>query len=287
MTQLATDRPLEARSDSRMIRTFDDAELATLRKRFSGAHPFPHVVIDDLLTPRGLEAVRHFPAADWTGWSSFGDAYQRGKLVCNDIEAIPGPLAALIHEMSAPRFLSAIERVTGLDKLIPDPHLNGGGLHSTGEGGILVPHTDFHVYAGLNLFRYINVLLYLSPDFGPEDGGALELFRKGSDKAETAITPALGRCVIFKTDDNSVHGFTNPVRKKRRNSIALYYYRSEESATFGGDTTTHWQQHGARTGVRGARLRIYQGLLFISRAFSKLAHLANPNMRPDHSGKRD
>jgi hypothetical protein len=267
--------------DGRLIRSFSDTEITSLREVFDNAKPWPHLIIDDVVNPSSARSIGDFPPRDWPHWSGFVDKYQHGKRYCDDIAIMPAPLAQIIRECSEPRFLKFLEAVTGLDKLIPDPHLDGGGLHSTGEGGVLFPHTDFHIHLRLGVYRYLNILIYLTPEWDSSNGGELGLYRKGQSKPDQLIVPAFGRMVIFKTDDQSVHGFTNPVGPKaRRNSIALYYYRSQESADFGGDTSTHWQSHGSRKGLRGLRLAAYHALLFGSRGLSKLAHMANPNMRP-------
>ena len=60
---------------------------------------------------------------------------------------------------------------------------------------VLTPHTDFHLYRALGLFRKVNVLIYLNDNWGPADGGRLELFRKGESEPDGAIVPSRGRVV--------------------------------------------------------------------------------------------
>jgi hypothetical protein len=159
---------------------------------------------------------------------------------------------------------------------VPDPYLTGGGLHLSGPGGVLMPHTDFHIYSQLNLYRRVNVLVYLNEGWREEYGGCLQL-QGGTGETKTVV-PELGRCVIFTTDDKSVHGFPTPIADGMwRRSIALYYYTSHEAAGFSGDATTYWREHGEQAGARRTRVAAYRGLLQVSRAFSLLAHLINPN----------
>jgi hypothetical protein len=258
------------------LRPYQDAEVAELARRFRRAEPFPHLVIDDFLSPQGIDAARAFPDATWPHWHLFRDEYQKQKHTCNDLTTIPRPLTDLIHECSGPSFLSFLSKVTGIQKLLPDPYLEGGGLHGSGEGGVLTPHTDFHLYKRLNLYRAINLLVYLNDDWSDQDGGALELYRKGETTPRVKVPPVMGRAVIFLTDDRSVHGFLNPVGPgKWRRSVALYYYTACETQGFSGDTTTHWQTRGQK--LKGVRLAAYESLIFLSRAFSKLAHVIDPN----------
>lgn len=257
------------------IERFEKA-AARLADEFATAEPFAHVAIDDLLR-LDPSVVDQFPGIDWDGWNALGDEYQKHKRACSDVTLIPEPFRLLIQQLSEPRFLRALEQLTGIERLLPDPYLTGGGLHLSGPGGILSPHTDFHLYRKLNVYRRINVLVYLNPDWTEQDGGYLSLYR--GDTAVRSIVPAFGRVVVFRTDDNSVHGFPAPVAEgKWRRSVALYYYTAEPAKQFSGDETTYWREHGEQHGlVRKARFALYRGLLNVSRATSLLAHVVNPN----------
>lgn len=251
------------------------AQAAALATQYREARPFPHVVLDGIvhLTPQDVE---QFPPPEWDGWDALGTTYEFQKFVCADITRIPQPFAGLIDELSQPRFLRLLEQVTGIPALLPDPYLTGGGLHLSGPGGVLVPHTDFHIYSQLNLYRRVNVLVYLNPGWQEDFGGCLEL--RGGDGDTRTVVPELGRCVIFTTDDKSVHGFPHPIADGLwRRSVALYYYTSHEAAGFSGDATTYWREHGPQSGARRTRVAAYRGLLQVSRGFSLLAHLINPN----------
>ncbi len=208
------------------------------------------------------------------------DQYQPGKLSCSDARLMPPLLRDLIQDLSQPPFLRFLEQVTGIPRLLPDPYLEGGGLHASGPGATLTPHTDFHVSTRLGLYRQVNVLLYLNPGWRREYGGALELFDGEPLAPVRSVVPAWGRMVIFRTDDRSPHGFTRPITDGRfRRSIALYYYTASESQGFAGDTSTYWKTHGdTSTSRRRMRLAGYHALLTGSRALSMLAHRCNPNL---------
>lgn len=256
----------------------DDATVAALAERYRTAAPFPHLVLDDVLCadPSLADA---FPDPRWEGWLRYSDEYQRGKRQCSDIDAIPEPFATMIAELNGPRVLRFLERVTATEGLIPDPYLEGGGLHGSIGGGVLAPHTDFHLYRRLGLYRRLNLLLYLNPGWQEGDGGCLELYADPDAKVPVQrIVPAWGRCVVFRTDDRSVHGFPEPVRDGAyRRSLALYYYTSDETDRFSGDTTTYWRSHGRHRGVRRARMATYRALILAARSVAHLAHRANPD----------
>ena len=258
---------------------YSDAEIDQLASPLRTPRPSP-CRADQLLTDEPAALLERFPGLDWDGWRRFRDDYQAGKMFVSDIERIPHPFDDIIHELSSPSFLDFLERVCGESNLIPDPYLEGGGLHFTGAGGTLAPHTDFHVYQRLGLYRRVNVLVYLNPGWQAEDGGRLELYKKGDAQPSVLVVPSWGTCVIFRTDDQSVHGFSEPVGNdaQSRRSIALYYYASTEQAVYAGDVTTYWQQHGEHRGLARLRMSAYRSLLFCARAFAFFAHRANPNI---------
>jgi 2OG-Fe(II) oxygenase superfamily len=260
---------------------FDVEELernaSDLRRDFQTAEPFPHLVVDDLLR-LSPSAASAFPDTNWSGWFKMVDRYQQNKHSCSDLDLIPEPFSTLIRELSEPRFLRVLEQITGIKQLIPDPYLVGGGLHLSGSGGILSPHTDFHYHRPLNLYRRINVLVYLNDDWSPEDGGCLSLY-DARGRAVQTVVPEWGRVVIFRTDHDSVHGFPVPVADgKWRRSVALYYYTAAPTKNFSGDETTYWREHGKQAGaVRRARFFVYRLLTNLSQVISVVAVIVNPN----------
>ena len=155
--------------------TFDRLDMMEVRTAFDSALPFPHAVLTNVISIPPESDLIDYPDKDWPCWSRFTDKYQRNKHTCSDITALPHTLQAMIDELHAPPFLSFLEAVTGIEKLIPDPYLKGGPPPS-GPGGVLVPHTDFHNYGELDLYRQLNVLVYLNPGWDESRGGCLELF---------------------------------------------------------------------------------------------------------------
>lgn len=248
-----------------------------LTTQFENASPFPHAVIDDFVS-NGVELLREFPDEDWPHWRSLGDVYQRNKFTCSDISKIPHGLQSVLIELGSPRFLKWLESVTGINGLIPDPYLEGGGLHLSLGGGQLAPHTDFHVYERLKVYRRLNLIIYLTDSWQPGDGGELELSIPGDLTPLALVEPLMGRGILFETTDTSVHGFRNLVRDgTRRPSIAVYYYTSSETPGFSGDQTTHWRDHGKVSRLQMPRFLIYKLLMKLSRVFSIAAHIFNPN----------
>jgi 2OG-Fe(II) oxygenase superfamily len=192
--------------------------------------------------------------------------YQRNKLSCSDIEVIPEPFRALIREFNDPRFLRVLEQITGIKRLLPDPYLTGGGLHLSAPGGVLSPHTDFHYYRGLNLYRRINVLVYLNDGWSQQAGGCLS-FYDAQHRAVKTVVPEWGRVVTFRTDYQSIHGFSAPVASCANEEVQRRRDNPMEGARRAGG------RH--RQGATPCLRRLRRVSLFIS----ILAIIANPNTR--------
>ncbi|MDP8567530.1 2OG-Fe(II) oxygenase [Methylophilus aquaticus] len=212
--------------DSRLAR-----EIGTLlAEDYAQAHPFAHAVIDGIFPTAVTRALlAHFPADpkahDKVYEKGYGGTHKR-QISPDDCDATLRAAFALFN--SAP-MLQFIEALTGFKGLLPDPYFGGGGLHETSRGGLLGIHADFQVNEGLQLYRRVNMLVYLNEDWLPEYGGNLELWDRQMQARQVSVAPLFNRCVIFNTDADSFHGHPDPLTTPEgitRKSIALYYYQA-------------------------------------------------------------
>ena len=198
------------------------------------ATPYPHVVIDNFLRPEcAAELSRGFPRPeDDIGWDYFGAENYEVKMGCAHEERFPAPLRSALHDMNSGPFVSFLEALTGIDHLLPDPHLVGGGIHLTREGGHLGIHADFNWHERLQAHRRLNLLIYLTPDWTPELGGELELWDCDAKARQRVVEPLFNRAVVFSTRSDSFHGHPNHWTSAtiNRQSIALYYYTTTREA---------------------------------------------------------
>jgi hypothetical protein len=211
------------------------AELAKSSARaYANADPFPHIVFDDFFSPAALAPVlAEFPGPDAIAWRKFDD-YHEVKLASRAETQLGPATKTLIHRMNSSPFIEFLERVTGIEGIVPDPHLEGGGLHQILPGGKLGVHADFNRSLRLKLDRRLNVLLYLNDDWKEEYGGHLELWDREMKECKKRVLPVLNRMLIFSTTDFSYHGHPNPLTcppGRSRKSIALYYYTNGRPAS--------------------------------------------------------
>ena len=146
----------------------------------------------------------------------------------------------MFEELNAVPFVTFLEQLTGIGGVIPDPHLRGGGLHEIVRGGLLGIHADFNHNQRMDVWRWLNLLIYLNTEWDETWGGHLELWDREGKTCVKRIAPVFNRAVIFDTSNFSYHGHPHPLNcpeDDSRKSLALYYYTV--GYPYADDTTPH------------------------------------------------
>ena len=209
-----------------------EQRLPELRSQFAAAQPFPHIVLDDVLSDQTYRAAcEEFERLDTATWKNYVHVNER-KHAHVDPERWGEQLAAVCATLQGERFVRFLEQLSGFESLHADPEMDGGGLHRMAPGGHLNIHADFtahHRHAHWQ--RRINVLLYLNPGYEEAWGGELELWSRDMTTCEARVAPIGNRMLIFRTDAYSYHGHPEPLRfpeGRTRQSMALYYFSEED-----------------------------------------------------------
>lgn len=217
------------------------AALNSFKKSYHDRLPYPNIVIDQFLVPDAAHLVHdHFPSVTDKIWTHYLH-YNEKKHGLTQRDHFPVPVKKLVDEMSQPDFIKWLEQLTGIDNLIPDPELEGSGLHQTLTGGFLNIHSDFTSHPKkANWRRRVNVLIYFNQGWQPEWAGDLELWNKDMSQCVQKISPDFNRAVIFSTQKDTYHGSPHPLsctEENSRKSLAMYYYTI--STDFEKHTTTY------------------------------------------------
>lgn len=196
---------------------------------FEQAKPFPHVVIDNF-----FEEVDALKLADdlntdniktKSGWSFFEHSNTSRWRLEDDV-LMPPSIKELAWFVNSKYFLLFIEELTGLNSLIGDPYFLGGGAMASQRGGFLNMHIDFNWHHKLQLWRHLNFIVYLTPNWSEEWKGELILSSSnGSEKI--AIEPVFNRAVLFSVDDTCYHGQPDPLECPSgifRTLFSSFYY---------------------------------------------------------------
>ncbi|MDT0215268.1 2OG-Fe(II) oxygenase [Rothia sp. ARF10] len=238
------------------------SRLPELTAEYRAAEPFPHIVLDGVLFPEAFDrAAAEFPSMrdpSWKGYLHVNETKYGNTLP----DTWGATLNAVAKEFTSPEFVRFLEELTGIDGLLPDWSMDGGGLHQTLRGGHLNVHADFTTHhAKENWSRRINILLYLNEEWREEWGGQLELWDAEMTAPRAKVQPAGNRMLIFTTSHDSFHGhpdaLTCPEDVARR-SMALYYF-TEESKPL--RRATNYRARPQEGGFKRAAIALDRGVL--------------------------
>jgi hypothetical protein len=217
-------------------------DVDALRATYRSARPFPFFVVDDFLDAAFVrEVVRDYPRyEDAVGLGhQFDRVNETGKVQVTDSRSFPPRVRELHEAISSTEFLAVLTAITGVEGLVADPKLHGGGMHITKRAGRLDVHADFNWLEDQKLYRRLNILVYLNPEWDPRWGGGLELWDRDVKRREYHCLPKLNRCLLFETTKTSFHGVekVSCPPTHQRQSFAAYYYTREPPPDWDG---THW-----------------------------------------------
>ena len=206
--------------------------------------PLPHIIIDNLLPDKVAkicsdEIEQYGQPTD--NFIVYNDIDQSKKLnSLGGLNCLPPQLFDIATAINTSSVLRSIQEKLLIDDiLIPDPYLEGGGIHKTSSGGYLGMHRDFQFHPVSSLVRRVNLIIYFNRNWLANYNGSLSLRSNPKSTLGPDISPNFNRVVVFRTDKEGFHGFPQPIicpADVTRKSFALYFYSASISNT--QDTTT-------------------------------------------------
>lgn len=181
-----------------------------------------HFVIDRLLPEELARAIYGaFPAPDAL---MLRKSIREVKYVTSQMNRCPPLLEECVFAFQDPRVLSLIAEVTGVREIEPDAQLYAGGISLMNRGHFLNPHIDNSHDKERSRYRVMNLLYYMSPDWGSECGGNLELWPQGPREAALEIPSRFNRLVVMATGRSSWHSVNPVVVDRPRCCVSNYYF---------------------------------------------------------------
>jgi hypothetical protein len=195
-------------------------------KAFAEAAPFQHAVLDGLLPADLLqEILNEVPDPKSESWTPFENTKSHKKFAIAEDWLLGPNTRHLMSQLNSAAFIEFLEKLTGVEGLIPDPHHLGGGLQQIGSGGFLKIHTDFPLHKVWKLNRRVNVLIYLNPEWDEAWGGDFELWNEEMTSHQS-VAPLFNRMIVFSTP-NAKHGHPDPLLCPEgtfRRALVVHYY---------------------------------------------------------------
>jgi Rps23 Pro-64 3,4-dihydroxylase Tpa1-like proline 4-hydroxylase len=197
------------------------------RKQWNSKKPFRYLVVENFLIPHQAEAIlANYPSVGHGIWDRTTYINQKNKFQQREFPS-GSIFLGVFDELNSKEFLIEVEHITGIENLIPDEKLFGGGLHQSRTGAFLDVHVDYNIHPETKLHRRLNIIIYMNKDWSNEYGGHLQLWDMEKKEMIGNIAPDFNRMVMFETNEISFHGHPEPLKSPSevtRKSIAAYYY---------------------------------------------------------------
>lgn len=181
-----------------------------------------YLFLDDLLPVEITAAVYEvFPKPEQMVLKK---SIREDKYVAAQMNLYHPLLEEIIYAFQDDRIVGLIGEICRMENLIPDENLYAGGISMMGKNQFLNPHLDNSHDKDRNLWRVLNLLYYVTPDWQPENGGNLELWPNGLKENQITIHSKFNRLAIMETHNTSLHSVSPVVFDGFRCCVSNYYF---------------------------------------------------------------
>lgn len=136
-------------------------------------------------------------------------------------------LEEVIYAFQDERIVKLTGEICDIKNPLPDDNLYAGGLSMMGHTQFLNPHLDNSHDKDRQLWRVLNLLYYVTPDWNEEYGGNLELWPDGLKEKQVTIHSKFNRLAVMATHNNSLHSVSPVVYEGYRCCVSNYYFSKE------------------------------------------------------------
>ncbi len=199
-----------------------------LRKQFFQEHPIKvarHFALDNFLPTEIAQTVyANFPKPKKMHLlCNYGEIKSRYKHI-KDSSSLLQDLYSAIQDTKT---IAALEAITGIQKQVVDTSRPAGGISTLLKGYYINPHLDYSHNAKKNLYRTLNLLYYVSPNWQVENGGNFEVWDEQINN-RIIVPNFFNRLVVMETNSRSWHS-VNPVLCDAPRCCVFNYFFSEQS----------------------------------------------------------
>ena len=197
------------------------ADADRLRNDFE-SHIVQSCAIDNLLPEsEALEIYRSFPDP---ATMMLKKSLREYKYVAAQMDKYAPLLEEIIYAFQQPNVLDAVAEITRIEGMEPDTNLYAGGISLMAKDHFLNPHLDNSHDKDRRLYRVLNLLYYVTPDWSSSSGGNLELWDDGPKGSPREIPSQFNRLVLMATHKRSWHSVNPVVKDGFRCCVSNYYF---------------------------------------------------------------
>tara|TARA_R110000787_G_scaffold113832_2_gene223166 strand:- start:207 stop:1022 length:816 start_codon:yes stop_codon:yes gene_type:complete len=146
------------------------------------------------------------------------------KYVGYQMDSFNPVLEDVLYAFQGESVVKKIAEICSLENILPDASLYAGGISLMEKDNFLNPHLDNSHDKNRNLWRVLNLLYYVTPEWKLENGGNLELWPKGLKENAMTIESTCNRLVVMTTHQKSWHSVSKVVSNNARSCISNYYF---------------------------------------------------------------
>jgi 2OG-Fe(II) oxygenase superfamily len=217
-------------------------KIDELKTTYRNAKPFPYVVIDNLFRPESLDPMLSEMAVMSSEQWVHVDRDPRERTVrmrsAAEMQEAGDHIVGIVHSAS---FLYLLSEITGIENLLPDPYLQGGGFAVMRRGDYFDVHADRNVAYETGLIRRLAMIIYLNKDWKSEYHGELQLWSHDGKRCEATIEPLFNKTILFEVAYPNYHGVPEPLAcppdRSRQSFIAYYHTAALEKSPVKPHTT--------------------------------------------------
>jgi len=204
------------------------SSIDDIKTSYRNGKPFPHVVLDGLFFESSLDPmlseIGEMSREQWVNV----DRDPRERTVrmrsAAEIREAGAHIVGILHSAA---FLYLLTEITGIEQLLPDPYLQGGGFAVMRRGDYFDVHADRSVAYETGLTRRLAMIIYLNKEWQPGFRGELELWSSDGKRAEVSVEPLFNRTILFEVAYPNFHGVPAPLAcpaDRTRQSFIIYYH---------------------------------------------------------------
>jgi len=199
-----------------------------LKKQFNASkETIGYFFIDDLLPDNLAKAIYDsFPDISLTKKRK---DLREFKYVGYEMDDYKQLLKDVLYAFQEEKIVNLIAEICSFKNIFADEYLYAGGLSLMGKNNFLNPHLDNSHDKDRDLWRVLNLLYYVTPEWRSNNGGDLELWDKGLNSEPIIIESKFNRLVVMVTHQKSWHSVSKVLVDKFRCCVSNYYF-SEEPA---------------------------------------------------------
>ncbi len=200
-------------------------KIEQLKQDFNTAKPCKYIVLPNFLTEELANTLyENFPKIDTLNVKR--KSINENKSEDYHFDRFHPAFNKIKTVLAHPDFIKNVEYITGLNDLVSTNDALGAGVHQGANGSYVDIHIDSNYNAKENLWRRLNLLIYLNKNWKPEYGGDLELWDQKMTQCEAKVPCDFNRAVIFLTDETTPHGYSKITVPDGETRKSFYTYYS-------------------------------------------------------------